>query len=467
MLINNHFNKYNSFYLILFFFVIHLSFLNTPFVNYEWIYRMGSQAIVTSNYNLLTLYFNNQANPITYSFLSSLPLILFGDHYATYRILSLIGGTLLLILLTRHKKPFLILIVGLNPLIWIYSGRAFSEMLSVGVMMLALETNRNGVLKGILVTFSSVIKYHSIVVCVSYWFLRWLDNLIKYKSISWQDKNLLAGIISICGLFSFFLIYYQEHGVWIIPDQFKKEYTFTFLNMISNILSYSFYLGGMFFLTIPFHLRNTTWRWQLVVILMILPLIIFYQSLGEMGFGSFNNVFGPILIFLIKLFGIWNFIFCILHFSKYDESRMMLITVVIYIVILSLTKPAQRYLIFVIPFWAIMICKHFDMEKIFKWGYVGILIAVNFFATIYQINSGTAYEKIAFWVQKNNISFNSKGKGIDPHHFGIYPFHNSASKIYISPSAEPGKELLIKQSVSILGYPVKTYYVLKDSGINE
>ena len=67
---------------------------------------MGSQAIVASNYNLLTLYFINQANPITYSFLSSLPLILFGDHYATYRILSLIGGTLLLILLTRHKKTF-------------------------------------------------------------------------------------------------------------------------------------------------------------------------------------------------------------------------------------------------------------------------------------------------------------------------------------------------------------------------
>ena len=159
MLNNDHFKKYKSYYLILFFLVVHLSYLNTPFVNYEWSYRVGSQAIVTSNYGLLKLYFNSQANPITYSFLSSLPLLLFGDHYATYRIFSLFGGTLLLILLVRHRKPFLILIFGLNPLIWIYSGRAYSEIISVGIMMMALETNRNCVLKGILGTFSATLKF--------------------------------------------------------------------------------------------------------------------------------------------------------------------------------------------------------------------------------------------------------------------------------------------------------------------
>ena len=173
----------NLIVLILFFLVVHLLYLNTPFVNYEWSYRVGSQAIVTSNYGLLKLYFNSQANPITYSFLSSLPLLLFGDHYATYRIFSLVGGTLLLILLVRHRKPFLILIVGLNPLIWIYSGRAYSEMISVGMMMLALVKQvEMAVLKGILGAFAAVIKYHSIVVIGSYWGLRWFNNLIKKQN---------------------------------------------------------------------------------------------------------------------------------------------------------------------------------------------------------------------------------------------------------------------------------------------
>ena len=189
MIINK---KYISYYLILLFLVVHLSYLNTPFVNYEWAYRVGSQAIVTSNYNLLTLYFNNQANPITYSFLSSLPLFIFGNHYATYRMFSLVGGTLLLILLVRHRKPFLILIVGLNPLIWIYSGRAYSEIISVGIMMMALETSRNGVLKGILGAFAAVIKFHSILVSGIYWGLSWFDNLFNRKSKVWYDKNILA-----------------------------------------------------------------------------------------------------------------------------------------------------------------------------------------------------------------------------------------------------------------------------------
>ena len=247
MLNNDHHKKYISYYLILLFFLLHLSYLNSPFVNYEWAYRVGSQAIVKSNYNLLTLYFNNQANPITYSFLSSLPLFIFGNHYATYRIFSLVGGTLLLILLVRHRKPVLILIVGLNPLIWIYSGRAYSEMISVGMMMLALVTSRNGFFKGILGAFAAVIKYHSIVILGSYWGLRWFNNLIKNKTKAWKDKNFLAGAVSICGLIAFFLIYYKEFGIWITPDQFQKVHSFNYLNAFNNSFSYGFYLGGMFF----------------------------------------------------------------------------------------------------------------------------------------------------------------------------------------------------------------------------
>ena len=133
-------------------------------------------------------------------------------------------------------------------------------------------------------------------------------------------------------------------------------------------------------------------------------------------------------------------------------------TILFYIVILSLTKPAQRYLIFVIPFWAILICKHTDFEKIFKWGYISILIGANIFAIIYQVNTAKAAEKIAYWSQTNNIPINSNE--IYPH-IGLFSHHKRSSKIYVSLSAEPEKEVLTKQTVSILGTPIKTYYVLR------
>ena len=109
----------------------------------------------------------------------------------------------MLILLLRYGKLFLILIVGLNPLIWIYSGCACSEILSAGIMMLTLETSRNEVLKGILGVLAAVIKFHSILVSRSYWGLSWFDNLFNRKSKVWYDKNFLAGAISIIGVFAF------------------------------------------------------------------------------------------------------------------------------------------------------------------------------------------------------------------------------------------------------------------------
>ena len=458
MLINNHFNKYKPFYLILFFFVIHLSFLNTPFVNFEWAYRMGSQAIVASNYNLLTLYFNNQANPITYSFLSSLPLLLFGDHYATYRIFSLVGGTLLLILLVRHRKPFLILIVGLNPLIWIYSGRAYSEMISVGMMMLALVTSRNGFFKGILGAFAAVIKYHSIVVIGSYWGLRWFNNLIKNKTKAWKDKNFLAGAVSICGLIAFFLIYYKEFGIWITPDQFQKIHSFNYLNAFNNSFSYGFYLGGMFFLTIPYLLLNTTWRWQLAVIMISIPLAILNQNKGEMDFGSFNQLLGEDIILLIKIIGFWNFLLCCKIFWNDDKSRILLLTVLLYMVLLSMTKPAQRYLIFVIPFWAIMICLRLEIRRVVQVGYVFILCGLNLFATIYQVQNARASAEIAAWSQSKDIQINS---AVIYPHVGIFSHHDPKSKITVTMNPKPNDKILFSRAVKILNYPLREYFVVQ------
>ena len=136
----------------------------------------------------------------------------------------------------------------------------------------------------------------------------------------------------------------------------------------------------------------------------------------------------------------------------------MLLTILFYILILSFTRPANRYLIFVIPFWAILICGYIDLRKILKWGYISILIGVNIFSIIYQINTATAAEKIALWSQTNNITIKSNAIYA---HTGLFSNHNPRSKIYVSLSANPENELLTKQPVSILVYTIKTYYVLR------
>ena len=46
--------------------VVHLAYINTPFVNLEWVYRDGSQYFLTGNENLLESYFlNKQIHSLT------------------------------------------------------------------------------------------------------------------------------------------------------------------------------------------------------------------------------------------------------------------------------------------------------------------------------------------------------------------------------------------------------------------
>ena len=292
----------------------------------------------------------------------------------------------------------------------------------------------------------------------SYWGLRWFNVLIKKKPKAWKDKYFLSGTVSICGLIAFFLIYHQEFGIWILPDKFKLMHPFSYLNLTNNFFSYSFYLGGMFFLTTPFLLLKTAWRWQVVGMMISIPLAILNQNKGEMDFGSFNQLLGENIILLIKMIGFWNFLLCCKIFWNDDKSRILLLTVLLYIVLLSMTRPAQRYLIFVIPFWAIMICLRLEIHRVVQVGYVLILCGLNLFATLYQVQNARASAEIAAWSQSKNIQINS---GVTYPHVGIFSHHNRKSKISVTMNPQPKEKILFRRAVKIFNYPLREYFVVQ------
>jgi hypothetical protein len=228
--------------------------------------------------------------------------------------------------------------------------------------------------------------------------------------------------------------------------------------MLNNIFSYGFYLGGMFFLTIPFFLRNTPWRWQIATITISLPSALLNQDLGEMSFGSFNQFLGEDIILLIKIIGFWNFLLCCKIFWNDDKSRILLLTVLLYLVLLSMTKPAQRYLIFVIPFWAIMICLRFEIHRVVQVGYVLILCGLNLFATLYQVQNARASAEIVAWSQSKDIQINS---AVIYPHVGIFSHHDPKSKITVTMSPQPKEKILFSRAVKIFNYPLREYFVVQ------
>ena len=156
---------------------------------------------------------------------------------------------------------------------------------------------------------------------------------------------------------------------------------FSINNWINNFFGYGFYLSGMFFLTIPTFLNPKDFKQKILILSLSIILALSHENLGEMDFGSLEKLIGSEIILIIKVLGFWNFLLCCKAFWKDEDSRILLLTILGYIMILSFTRPSQRYLIFVIPFWAIMICLRFEIHRVVQVGYLFILCGLNIFAT--------------------------------------------------------------------------------------
>lgn len=448
-------------YIIIFAFLVgHLIYLNTPFVNLEWLMRVGSQYYTTGDSYFLDFYLNNQANPLPYSFLSSLVVNVFGDHNASYRILALTGGVLILVSLIHYKSPFLLLIVALNPLVWIYSGRAYSDLLSVGLLVLAIELHKNGYIKGLLGGFSACIKYHSILFSGTYWGLKWIEKLITEKQFNLKDINFISGFLATFLILLFLFSYDYLYDVWIVPESLKPHESVSpnMSEFLNNFFGYGFYISALFFITMPFFLTKIKLKNHMVALLISIPLAMINQNNGEMNFGSLDQLLGNELILLIKIIGFWNFLMCINFFLRDKESRTMTITILIFILILSATRPAQRYLLFIIPFWSILIVQsNIRIHALFKWGYVSLLLLVAAFSSLYQIANANAANEIVTWAQKENLMINTYEIYA---HAGDSCIHSGDSDIGVEIVTQESDEILFTKPVSIFGIELKRYFVV-------
>ena len=442
--------------IVLVFFCLHLAYINTPFINLEWAYRQGSQLFLTGSEQSLNDYFQYQANPLTYSYLSSWVVKLTGmDVYASYRLFALGGGTLLLVWLARFGNPWLLIIIGLNPLIWIYSGRAYSELLSVSLMVVAYDIHQRYYLKSILGGFAGMVKYHAWPVLLLYLGFSWLAEVFNSRFRDWHRNRLFEIIFIIALVILFLLLYRKATGFWLYPDHFRSVMvTFSFQNWLNNIFSYGFYLSGMFFLTIPALVNRNAWKLKLLLFVISLWIAINNQNLGEMDFGSFEQLLGNEIIILIKAVSFWNFCCCCYLFFQSRESRVLILTIIFYIIILSLTRPAQRYLIFIIPFWAMLVCGTISLQRFLWVGYAFTLVVLNLFATLYQINNARASSRMADWAKENNLIIDF---GVIHPHIGNNSRHDPSSpyKVVIGSS---GSEVIVhEEEVAVLGKRIRIY----------
>ena len=326
-------------------------------------------------------------------------------------------------------------------------------------MVLAIGLGGNVYLKSGLGLFSVFVKYHSLPCIVLHSVFSYMFQCFKNKKIYFNDHFKSSLILSV-GFLIFLLMYFNLFNVWIIPPRFSSlQFNLDFSSFLKNFFSYGYYLSAMFFLTIPAFLKSEKIYIKVFLLAVSTLLAVYNQNLGEMDFGVFNQFIGEEVILLVKIFGFWNFLVCCQTFWKDEKSCIMLLTILGYIILLSFTRPVNRYLIFVIPFWAILVCQHISISRYYWWTYVSILLGLNFFATLYQVSNASAAASIANWAVKNNISVVLDG--VSRAHIGDFSHYDEYSNYEVRFERNESRELLHKETVSVLGITLGSYVLKK------
>jgi len=269
-------------------------------------------------------------------------------------------------------------------------------------------------------SLSIIIKPHSFFFLIIFIFLTiYKKKKINLNFLFWQFFLILI-LVSL-----FFVNNFYQFNFFIVNDFFKNTHSISFSNFFSNIILYFGFLGIIFFpLSLFFYhalIFNNEFKKLLLTILfsLLFFLIGYYliRSLGEMDFGfisqyfSINFINGILSFFAINLF----LGFFIYSNDKNFSSFLIIISIVVIIFLLSLTRPSQRYLIYLIPFCFFLYRNIINKNIIFV-PTICIFIFLNIFITNnHYVTAFSTYDVIQF-LEKNNIDKNSVNyKHLFPH----------------------------------------------------
>ena len=139
----------------------------------------------------------------------------------------------------------------------------------------------------------------------------------------------------------------------------------------------------------------------------------------------------------------------------------MLLTVIVYLLIMSFFRPASRYLIFVVPLWGIMIFQSFRINKTVLLSFILICIVLNSYAVFYQTRVASDSLEIATWIK---TKIYQTGYGVIYPHVGVLYDYEPDSNITVIDNIENIRKkaiILYSKNIELFGFNIKDYYVVQ------
>ena len=496
------------FYSLVAMLVLYTPWMGRGYVNLEYPFSMAARALSDSSQSgLIDSYFAVQANPLGYSFVLAVLYKIVGYHdwFWLAKLPSLSGGLMIIIagwMLTRERWAntrslfyFWSGLVILNPLIIAFATASTADVLPVGLLMLALAIAMEGRKKTLwrALVASSIFGLAVITKYVpAYFGAAFLvtaiigENREVFKS-KWAVAREIAVYVLVPGSILAIYIWWvnTKYGVFISSGfVVGRPNIFDFQSLSTTFAKYLSFVGlciGVTSVIVCFErFRFTKSRVFLLTLAISTSFINWYalsnRVMGEMNFGGgfpFNNLVRRV----IETFGLLSGVaLCVVLYVQVrgpnKTHKILIAGLVPYLVLISATRPTQRYLIYAIPIVLLLLVDAASSlpKKVFNLSFGFTLLgfgAVSLLGMSYLRAQGNAAENMAVWMEKNKV-INESAAGILGVHAGqhFYGLVSKETKYEVVTTSLEGEKaitekILHREPMNVLGR-ITRVYVLRE-----
>jgi hypothetical protein len=399
----------------------HLAFIGLPSINFEWAFVDAARYFGLHQSELLVRYFGVEANPLGVPLLSYfVHLILpFLKIDIIPRLLAISGFAFLAFALLRIGErvgitlsaPLLTAIIFLNPLIWTFGGRGTADFFPAALALCAValfwdapDTARRRILAVVLFGLAIIMKYHAVLLLP----LVWLEELSRPGA---NHKNAFVRLCTmscaiLLGPAIYLVVVKRSLGFWLAPPLFQGVHhlSLTPTFVITNFVCYSGYVG---LLLIPFsflplwkHAHSRSGIVRIVVAGLLLFILGFFVVVpnGEMNFGPLDVYLTPCIVGGCFALCAGLLPLCIADGIQSERAnpsnrRYMICLaagIFLFIGVLSFTRPAQRYLLFVLPLAYCFVARALVGRRLMAAFVIVVSITSNAFIYANQLAKGQA-----------------------------------------------------------------------------
>lgn len=358
---------------------LHCYSLFLPFVNQETAFNQAATYFRGGSSENINAFFAAEANSVVVPALgATLSLIFQLGPESGCRILSLLClaglvAALHVMLADPSRKAVFVglALVVLNPLVWTFAGRGTADFapMALAVMSVALfwlSRDRTGtvIFAALLFAAACLTKIHAILLLPLV--------ALSPEAQSLQQRATLLFVALVAALASvaiYNIAIFSSFGFWFTPPQFAAALAPTVMNVGNNFVRYGGYLA---LLVLPFSVALAFSHSDRRGILLKLGVIclgmaaggLLPPSVGEMNFGPFDRWIGSWLtgavlsaLFVVFLLGLFAM-------KETWVARGRVLSLLLFLLVLSFSRPAQRYLLLILPFYYLMIFRAGGLRRL-------------------------------------------------------------------------------------------------------